>query len=105
MTRREFGALAGALSNATPIRFSLRQRCRVVGAGKFSPPKLKLGSFREKVAGQFSSLLLWRLSKAHTWSATVLIDELDAGSLQRALYLVSPLRQALWVGRSPIEPD
>jgi hypothetical protein len=96
MTRREFGALAGALSNATPIRFSLRQRCRVVGAGKFSPPLAEIGgSFRKKVAGQFSSLLLWRLSKAHTWSATVLIDELDAGSLQRAPNLVSPLRQAL----------
>ena len=37
-----------------------------------------LGSFRKKnVVGQFLSLLLWRLSKAHTRSATVLVDELD----------------------------
>jgi hypothetical protein len=28
--------------------------------------------------GGFSPLLLWRLSKAHTWTATVLVDELDA---------------------------
>jgi hypothetical protein len=37
-----------------------------------------LGRFAKKVAAA-SSLLLWRLSKAHTWSASVLVDELDAG--------------------------
>jgi hypothetical protein len=31
---------------------------------------------------RFSPLLLGRLSKAHAWSATVRVDELDAGSLQ-----------------------
>ena len=29
----------------------------------------------------FSPLLPWRLSKAHAWSATVLVDELNAGGL------------------------
>jgi hypothetical protein len=27
---------------------------------------------------RFSPLRLWRLSKAHAWSATVIVDELDA---------------------------
>jgi hypothetical protein len=30
---------------------------------------------RKKDAGQFSSFLLWRLSKAHAWPTTVLVDE------------------------------
>jgi len=31
---------------------------------------------------RFSPLLLWRLSKAHAWSATVLLDECKARELQ-----------------------
>jgi hypothetical protein len=42
-----------------------------------------LGSFRKKRRRQFLSLLLWRLSKAHTRSATVLVDELHASRFQR----------------------
>ena len=34
------------------------------------------------MARQFSSLLLWRLSKTQTWSATVLVDELHAGGVK-----------------------
>jgi hypothetical protein len=41
----------------------------------------KIGFVSQK-RRRFSPLLLWRLSKAHAWSATVLLDELDAGSLQ-----------------------
>jgi hypothetical protein len=40
-----------------------------------------LGSFRKK-RRWFLPLRLWRLSKAHAWSATVLVDELDARELQ-----------------------
>jgi len=36
-----------------------------------------MGSFRKDQRRRFSSLLLWRLWKAHAWSATVLVDELD----------------------------
>jgi hypothetical protein len=38
--------------------------------------------FEKNVAGQFLSLLLWRLSKTHTWSATVLVEELDPGGVE-----------------------
>jgi hypothetical protein len=34
-----------------------------------------LGSFRKKCRSLFSSLLLWRLSKAHTWPATVRVAD------------------------------
>jgi hypothetical protein len=40
-----------------------------------------LGSFRKN--GRLSPFLFWRLSKAHTWSATVLVDELDASGFER----------------------
>jgi len=40
-----------------------------------------LNSLREERRGEFLSLLLWQLSKAHTCPATVLIDELDAAFL------------------------
>jgi hypothetical protein len=40
----------------------------------------KLGSFRKNVVA--SPLLLWRLSKAHAWSATVLVDELNPCSFK-----------------------
>jgi hypothetical protein len=43
----------------------------------------KMGSFRKKQRRRFSSLLHWRLSKAHTRPATVLVDELDADLLKR----------------------
>jgi hypothetical protein len=36
----------------------------------------KLGSFRQKGRRQSSLLLPWQPSKAHTWSAAVLVDEL-----------------------------
>jgi hypothetical protein len=42
----------------------------------------RLGSFRKKCRGRLLPLLLRRLSKPHAWSATVLIDEVDAGGLQ-----------------------
>jgi hypothetical protein len=42
----------------------------------------KLGSFRNERRRQFSALLLRRLPKAHAWSATVLVDELDARFLE-----------------------
>ena len=49
-----------------------------------APPSLaagKLGSFRKRsVADRFLPLLLWRFSKAHTGSTTVLVDELDAAA-------------------------
>src|SRR5262249_8196148 len=41
----------------------------------------KLDSLREERRGQLLSLLLCRLSKAHAWSATVLVNELNAGGL------------------------
>ena len=41
----------------------------------------KLGSFRKKPRGRLSPFR--RLSKAHAWSASVLVDELDARGLQR----------------------
>jgi hypothetical protein len=43
-----------------------------------------LGSFR-KTYRLLSSLLL-RLSEAHAWSATVLVDELDPGFLKGSSY-------------------
>jgi hypothetical protein len=42
----------------------------------------KLGSFRKNVANRFLPFLLWRLSKAHTRSAPVLVDELHASFLK-----------------------
>jgi len=42
----------------------------------------KMGSFRKKQLRRFSSLLLWRLPKAHTRPATVLVNELNPGELQ-----------------------
>src|SRR5262249_6271518 len=50
----------------------------------------RLGSFR-KTPPQFSPLLLGRLSKAHTRSATVLVDELnpDTGGLTLLVPLAS----------------
>jgi hypothetical protein len=43
-----------------------------------------LGSVSQKRRRPFSPLLLGRLAKAHPWSATVLVDELDPGQLQRS---------------------
>jgi hypothetical protein len=40
----------------------------------------------EKTRQRFSPLLLWWLSKAYAWSATVLVDELNASFLKGALY-------------------
>ena len=40
-----------------------------------------------------SSLLLWRLAKAHAWSATVRVDELDAGGSQ----LLFDYFECLWI--------
>jgi hypothetical protein len=43
-----------------------------------------IGFVSEKGRGPFLPLLLWRLSKAHTWPAAVLVDELEtAGSTLR----------------------
>jgi hypothetical protein len=44
------------------------------------PKSFNLGSFRKNVVA--SPPLLRRLPKAHAWSATVLVDELDPGGLQ-----------------------
>jgi hypothetical protein len=45
--------------------------------------RLPAVSFGENPVGSyrrwFSSLLFERFSKAHAWSATILVDELDAG--------------------------
>jgi len=41
-----------------------------------------LGSFRKKRRRRFLALLLWRLPKAYTGSASVLVDELHAGRFQ-----------------------
>ena len=51
----------------------------------------KLGSFPKKPRDQSLSLLLWPLSKAHTRSTTILIDELDAGLLKGAPQLLASL--------------
>jgi hypothetical protein len=48
-----------------------------------------LGSFRKKPTDRFLPLLFWRLSKAHTWPTTVLVDELDARLLKGASELLS----------------
>jgi hypothetical protein len=42
--------------------------------------------FAKNIAGRFSPLLLRRFSKTHTWSATVLVDELDPGFFKRSSY-------------------
>jgi hypothetical protein len=42
----------------------------------------KIGFVSQKTSPSVSLPLLWRLPKADTWSATVLVDELDAGILQ-----------------------
>jgi len=41
-----------------------------------------------KKASRFSSLLLWRLSKAYTGSATVLVDELYTSAFEGCSYIV-----------------
>jgi hypothetical protein len=43
----------------------------------------KLGSFYKKRHRLFLPLLLGWFAKAHAWSATVLVDELDAGGACR----------------------
>jgi hypothetical protein len=53
-----------------------------------------LGSFRKKPRGRFSPLLLWRLPKADTWAATVLVDELDARGHDSAHDLLGRLTTA-----------
>ena len=40
--------------------------------------------FAKNIAGN-SQLLLWRLSKAHAWPTTVLVDELDAPAVSSRL--------------------
>jgi hypothetical protein len=43
-----------------------------------------LGSFRKKRRGRLSAFRLRRLSKTHAWSATVLVNELNADVCSRA---------------------
>jgi hypothetical protein len=59
---------------ATPADSNLALRVTSLTEGR-------LNSLREERRGEFLSLLLWQLSKAHTCPATVLIDELDAAFL------------------------
>jgi hypothetical protein len=49
---------------------------------------------------RFSPLLLWRLSKAHAWSGTVLAHELNAGGLDCSNNLFGGLISA---AEGPIE--
>jgi len=37
----------------------------------------EIGFVSQKRRGRLSAFLFWRLSKAHTWTASVLVDELD----------------------------
>jgi hypothetical protein len=43
-----------------------------------------------KCRGRSLSLLLWRFSKAHPWSTTVLVDELDPGQPRRRAPELNP---------------
>jgi hypothetical protein len=51
-------------------------------------PRQILGSFRNRLWRQSLPLLFRRLSKAHTRSATVLVDELDPRSFQGQLHFL-----------------
>jgi hypothetical protein len=53
------------------LALDLKQRASFAAEGS--------DSIRKKSRGQLLPLLLGRLAKAHTWPATVLVGELDAG--------------------------
>jgi hypothetical protein len=54
---------------------------------KVAPLRSLTAAFRKKRRGPFLlPLLLWRPPKAHTGSATVLVDELDPGFLKGSSY-------------------
>jgi hypothetical protein len=68
------------------LRQSIRRKETMPGARMVCDPR-RLHSLREERRGQFLSLLLWRLSKTHTWPATVLADERDPATLSAVGFL------------------
>jgi hypothetical protein len=50
--------------------------------------KSSIGFVSQK-RSRFSPLLLWRPSKAHAWSATILVNELDPRLLEGAAQLLT----------------
>jgi hypothetical protein len=68
--------------------FSKRRRSTLAGSNlalkRWLLSNSAIGFVSKKGRGPFLPPLLWRLSKAHTWPAAVLVDELEtAGSTLR----------------------
>jgi hypothetical protein len=82
-----FSAEARAQSPADPAFGKLiRKSASMINTFACRPPReaplrARQGNwlrFAKKSRRWFLALLLWRLPKTHTWTATVLVDELDA---------------------------
>jgi hypothetical protein len=70
------------LVQADPSRASIIRRRRTSGGQRRFTRGRTIGFVSQKSRSWLSSLLLRRLSKADTWAATILVDELDAGGFE-----------------------